>query len=67
MGLPETGLIHPARDKREPVVDPCKASEGDCAHHDVVEVTDHVVGVMQHEVDRNRREEDPSDAADDEV
>ena len=67
MPASERLLVHLPGVEREPVVEPREGREADQPHHDVVEVTDHVVGGVEREVDGHRREEHTRHAADDEV
>ena len=58
--------VHPAGDLRPPVVQAGEVAHDRAADHDVVEVRDDEVGVVQVDVEAERRQEEPGQAADQE-
>ena len=59
-------VVHPPGDLREPVVDAAEQREDGGAEDDEVEVGDDEVRVGRRLVERDRREHDPREPADDE-
>src|SRR5690606_22432075 len=55
--------VHASTDLRPPEVKTRKVGQHHSAHHDVVEVCDHEVGIMQVNVSTERREEQTGQAA----
>ncbi len=58
MEMPQEGVHMSPRDLGEPVVDTAEESEENPGRHDVVEVADHVVGIVQvqiHEIEGQRQ------------
>ena len=64
--LAQALVVHPPGDLREPVVHPAEQREHRGAEDHEVEVRDDVVRVRQLLVERDRRERDPRQPADDE-
>ena len=62
--LPMVSDVHVAGHLREPVVPAGEDAEHGAERQHVVEVRDHVVGVLQHAVDAGIRQHDAGDAAD---
>ena len=62
--LAERVVVHPAGHLRPPVVQAGEVAHDRAAHHDVVEVRDDEVGVVQVDVEAERRQEQPGQAAD---
>ena len=56
--------VHPARHLRPPEVQAAQVAHDRAADHDVVEVRDHEVGVVQVDVEAERRQEQAGQAAD---
>ena len=56
--------IHPAEDLRPPVMDAAEEAHDRAAHHHVVEVRDHEIGIGQVHVHSERGEEQARQSAD---
>jgi hypothetical protein len=62
--LPQVLAVHPAEHLGPPVVQPAEERDDRAAHHHVVEVGDHEVGVVQVDVGGQGAEEQARSAAD---
>ena len=64
--LPQSLVVHPPGDLREPVVHPAEEREDGGTEDHEVEMGDDEVGVVHLLIERDRREHDPGEAAEDE-